>query len=151
VRNTLDTMVSTPAGNDVRVLSGHYEWPVEGVDHQARQVGAVAGALDAWDGPVIWGADFNVESGSAVGREEHRIMGEAGLADSFDAAPADGRVPLDQRDTHPGRTNGSGIDRIYSSTDGTRVLETHVGREAGDASDHSPVITELELQPAAAS
>ncbi len=148
VRNTIDALVRTPAGNAVRVLSGHYEWPTDEVDHQRRQVADVAGALDAWDGATIWGADFNVQRTSDYGEREQRIMGRAGLRDAFEAADDEHRVPVPQRVTSPEYTvhPGGGIDRIYAS-DHARVLDARVVRSAGDASDHLPVVAELELRP----
>lgn len=144
VRNTLDTMIRTPKGNEVRVLGGHYEWPTAGVDHQQRQVGDVAGALDAWSGPTIWGADFNVQRATPEGRREQEIMANAGLHDAFETAG----VPITQRVSNPELRNpeGGGIDRIYAS-EHAKVQGARVVREAGDASDHLPVVTDLELQP----
>jgi endonuclease/exonuclease/phosphatase family metal-dependent hydrolase len=147
VRNTIDTLIRTPAGNAVRFLSGHYEWPSEHVDHQQRQVGAVAGALDAWDGPTIWGADFNVRTASDWGAKEVRIMGDAGLRDAFDAVPEAERLPIPERSTHPERATDSdgGIDRVYVS-DQFDVDRAYVARDAGDASDHLPVVADVRLR-----
>lgn len=148
VRNTVDAMVRTANGNSVRVLSGHYEWPGPGADHQARQVGSVAGALDAWSGPTIWGADFNVRNDSKPGERERQIMDEAGLRDSFEATDEEDRVPAKERSTHPGDAVGirGGIDRIYVSSQ-FDVNQTWVSRDAGDASDHLPVVTDITLKP----
>ena len=147
-RNTIDAIVRTPAGNSVRVLSGHYEWPSKETDHQARQVGSVAGALDAWDGPTIWGADFNVKANSEWGESERRILGDAGLRDTFGDAPFEEQVSMTDVSRNPqeSTTRGGGIDRIYASEHATPI-ETRVVGEAGDASDHLPVVTELELVP----
>lgn len=147
VRNTIDTMIRTPKGNEVRVLAGHYEWP-NAVDHQARQVGSVAGALDAWNGPTIWGADFNVQRSSRWGESEQQIMGRAGLHDAFESVPDDRRLPIPDRVSNPGHVNaaGGGIDRIYAS-DQARAIDARVVNEAGDASDHLPVVAEFDLVP----
>jgi endonuclease/exonuclease/phosphatase family metal-dependent hydrolase len=148
VRNTIDALVRTPAGNAVRVLSGHYEWPSATVDHQKRQVGAIAGALDAWDGPTIWGADFNVRTGSPAGRREHELMGSAGMNDAFEAVDESRRIPIPEQASNPAYTThpDGGIDRIYASDHAT-ALEARVVRDAGDASDHLPVVAEYELTP----
>ncbi|MCW2920469.1 MAG: endonuclease [Thermoleophilia bacterium] len=148
IRNTVDTIVTTPGGTDVRVLTGHYEWPSAEADHQARQVGAVAGALDAWKGPTIWSGDFNVRSGSPWGASERRIMAAAGLKDTFGDTPQAEQVSMTWLTNNPNEREmaGGGIDRIYAS-EHAKVLGAHVVREAGDASDHLPVVAELELQP----
>jgi endonuclease/exonuclease/phosphatase family metal-dependent hydrolase len=64
-----------------------------------------------------------------------------------------GDTPLAKQDSDvtnranpdPGVHADGGIDRIYASAQ-ARVLDTRVVTEAGDASDHLPVVTELELQ-----
>jgi endonuclease/exonuclease/phosphatase family metal-dependent hydrolase len=149
VRNTIEAMIRTPEGTDLRVLNGHYEGPEpDGVDHQGRQVAPLAGALDAWDGPTIWGGDFNVQSLSAEGDRERAIMADAGLVDAYDGVDPSRRVPHADRVTDPARPwhPGGGIDRIYTSSHAS-VLDAHVVREAGDASDHFPVVADLELVP----
>lgn len=132
----------------MRVLSGHYEWPGP-IDHQARQVGAVAGALDAWNGPTIWGADFNVRTNGASGDRERAIMDAAGLTDTFGDTPAREQVSMTHLSTNPdeAETAGGGIDRIYVSDHAKVTSAARVVREAGNASDHLPVVTEVELQP----
>lgn len=147
-RNTIDAIVRTPAGTAVRVLNGHYEWPAPGTDHQGRQVGAVAGALDAWNGPTIWAGDFNVGNRSRHGERERRLLGDAGLTDAFEAVDDARRLPPEQRSTRPGVPSDprGGIDRIYAS-DHARALEARVVHSAGDASDHLPVVAEYELVP----
>jgi endonuclease/exonuclease/phosphatase family metal-dependent hydrolase len=147
-RNTIDTIVRTPGGTDVRVLSGHYEWANPRFDAQQHEVGAIAGALGAWHGPTILGADFNVHAGSPAGHREHELLAAGGMHDTF------GDTPIPQQDSDVRNRNDpnphvhatGGIDRIYAS-DQAHVLATRVVREAGDASDHLPVVTELELRP----
>jgi endonuclease/exonuclease/phosphatase family metal-dependent hydrolase len=146
-RNSLDTIVRTPDGTDLRVLSGHYEWANPRFDAQGHEVGALAGALGAWRGPTILGADFNVHAGTPAGAREHALLGAAGMHDTF------GDTPLAKQDSDvtnranpdPGVHADGGIDRIYASAQ-ARVLDTRGVTEAGDASDHLPVVTELELQ-----
>lgn len=148
VRNTIDAIVTTPEGTDVRVLSGHYEWPGP-VDHQGRQVGAVAGALDAWKGPTIWGADFNVRAHSVSGSREKQLMADAGLRDTFGSTDVREQVSMTGLALNPteAESAGGGIDRIYASDHATVTSPARVVREAGDASDHMPVVTEVELRP----
>lgn len=148
VRNSMDAIVRTPAGTAVRVLNGHYQWPTAGMDHQGRQVGALAGAVDAWDGPTIWGGDFNVRNRSRHGERERRLLAEAGLVDGFDAVDEARRVPPEQRGTSVARPTHAqgGIDRIYASRH-ARAIDVRIVREAGDASDHLPVVAEYELVP----
>ena len=148
-RNTIDAIVTSPKGTDIRVLSGHYEWPSPTVDHQGRQVGDVAGALDAWNGPTIWAGDFNVRANSEPGRREQRIMADAGLTDTFGDTPVREQVSMTHVTQNPSEreTAGGGIDRIYASDHAKVVERARVVLEAGDASDHMPVVTRLELQP----
>jgi endonuclease/exonuclease/phosphatase family metal-dependent hydrolase len=147
VRNTVEALVRTPAGNSVRVLTGHYEGPDRANDHQARQVAPLAGALDGWDGPTIWGADFNVRTNSDFYRSEQRILGQAGMRDAFEALAHVDPVPIAERSTSPQRPldKRGGIDRIYVS-EGVDVDAARVMREAGDASDHLPVVADVVLQ-----
>ncbi len=147
-RNTIDTIVTTPEGTNVRVLSGHYERQSQEVNHQERQVGVIAGALDAWQGPTIWGADFNVKTRGRWGDSERELMQGAGMRDTFDGVPEDARIPIAERSTSPRASSSpaGGIDRIYASKH-AEVLDARVVREAGMASDHLPVVAELELVP----
>ncbi|MCW2927220.1 MAG: metal-dependent hydrolase [Thermoleophilia bacterium] len=148
IRNTVDAMVRTPGGTSLRVLSGHYEWPNAKFDHQELEVGALARGLDAWRGPTIWGADFNVRSDSSDGADERRMMAGSGLRDTLrDATEAD-RVSMPGGSDNPAEaaTARGGIDRIYAS-DHLRVTSARTVTEAGEASDHLPVVAELELAP----
>ena len=138
VRNTIEALVRTPEGNDVRVLSGHYEWPNERYDHQELQVGAIARGLSAWKGATILGGDFNVRATSGNGADERAMLAGPGLRDTGIDPETGERVNR----TDP----GGGIDRIYASSH-ARVVSAHVAVHAGDASDHLPFVTELELEP----
>jgi endonuclease/exonuclease/phosphatase family metal-dependent hydrolase len=152
VRNTMEGLVRTPGGSTVRVLSGHYEWPNGLYDHQDLQVGDMSRAIAAWHGPTIWGADFNIRDGVNRGAIERRLMAAAGLHDTFGDTPEYQKVSMVSGiatavEGDPSAAEG-GIDRIYAS-DHAKVLGTRVVREAADASDHLPVVTELELEPGA--
>jgi endonuclease/exonuclease/phosphatase family metal-dependent hydrolase len=138
-RVTTDAMLHTPAGNFVRVLSGHYNGPRTETAYQKFQVAPVAELADDWAGPTIWGADFNVRSGGANGRYERTLLDAAGLDDSF--------IDVGVR---PGSTErGTDIDRIYHSSQ-FDVESVDVARFAPgepEASDHFPVTAELRLRP----
>lgn len=141
VRNTLDAMVLTPQGNHLRVLSGHYERQRPEADFQQRQAGDLAPALGAWGGATILGADFNVGSDNRRGARERRLLGAAGLHDSFLSA---GIKPSDPaRSSAP---SGAMIDRIYH-TEHARTRDAYVVRDDW-SSDHRAVVSTLELIPA---
>ncbi|MCW2921543.1 MAG: hypothetical protein JWL76_1417 [Thermoleophilia bacterium] len=144
-RATTDVMVTTPAGNDVRVLSGHWSWPADGVDHPRRQVDALAGLLAAWHGPTIVGGDFNVKSATPAGDKEAAAFNAAGLHDAF----TEHGLAIDDpaRRTFGVTTPSSPIDRVYAS-DELEVADIHVGShmvEGIAASDHHPVIIDYRL------
>jgi hypothetical protein len=145
-RVTTDAMLETPAGNHVRVLGGHYNGPSDETDYQGAQVKPVAELADDWAGPTIWGADWNVRSGSAHGDSERAIMAAAGLHDSFDDV---GIKPNDPKRHSFGDTPRVSIDRIYVSkqvgVDGVHVSPYPAGEPA--ASDHHPVVADLHLRP----
>lgn len=151
VRNTIEAMVRTPGGSDVRVLSGHYEGPNERFDHQELQVGDTARAIAPWKGPTIWGGDFNVRDASPNGRDERELLAHAGLRDTLAGTPQHEKVSMTEVALDPAEMKRAGkdggIDRIYAS-DHARILGARVVREAGTASDHLPVVAELELVPA---
>jgi endonuclease/exonuclease/phosphatase family metal-dependent hydrolase len=142
-RNTIDTIVTTPAGNDVRVLGGHYGWPSAGSGNEQQvQDVPLAAALAAWRGPTLLGGDFNVSSQDrAHYTTEATAMGHAGLTDTFTDA---GIGPADKR--RASLSGGGAIDRIYTSTQ-FHVDHVRVARDAGWASDHQPVVADLTLEP----
>ncbi len=146
-RATTEVMVTTPAGNAVRVLSGHWSWPSDGVDHPRRQIDPLAALLGAWDGPTLIGGDFNVRSNSADGTKEAAAFAKAGLTDAFTER---GIAPDDPaRRTFGGvvpSTTGA-IDRIYGSEQ-LEVANVRVGSHVVDgveASDHHPLIVDYRL------
>src|SRR5262249_19713249 len=121
-RVTTDTMLVTPDGNHVRALAGHYSGRNEQLDTFDRQAGAVIDQLGSWDGPTIWGADWNVASTNKDYRREADAINRAGLQDTFTAV---GIEPRDPARGSGGRDQRGGIDRIYAS-DGIGVRDTHV-------------------------
>jgi endonuclease/exonuclease/phosphatase family metal-dependent hydrolase len=146
-RTVTDVLVTTPAGNAVRVLSGHWSWPEGGVDHPRRQVDPLAGLLGAWEGPTILGGDFNVRSGTPGGDAEARVLAREGrLVDAFTARG----IPTDapERGSFGVGPGGPRIDRIYGSSH-LDVRDVHVSSfPAGEpvASDHRPVIVDYRLR-----
>jgi endonuclease/exonuclease/phosphatase family metal-dependent hydrolase len=147
-RATSDVMITTPAGNAVRVLSGHYSWPTPGDDAPRHEVDPVAGLLGAWDGPTLLGADFNVASGTPDGDLEEAVFRDrAGMTDAFTQM---GLAPdARERGSFTEGPGGSPIDRIYASKQLRPTAATVVpfDPDAGPASsDHRPVVVDYELQ-----
>ncbi len=145
-RSTADVMITTPGGTDVRVLSGHWSWASDGVDHPRRQIDPLAGLLAAWDGPTIVGGDFNVKSNTAHGDKEAAAFRSAGLRDAFTASG----MALDDpaRRTFGSATPRTPIDRVYAS-DQFDVARARVGThvvDGVDSSDHHPVVVDYRLR-----
>lgn len=147
-RNALDSIVVTPEGNQVRVLSGHFSSNRRNENLQEEESLPLAARLDAWDGPTLLGADFNIRSGNADGAAEATAFGRAGLVDAFTAI---GMMPGDQRRASIDNDEEVvDIDRIYASGHFS-VEDVHVVHEDGaTASDHRPVVATVTLQPNAA-
>lgn len=145
-RVTTDAMLVTPAGNHVRVLSGHYTGPNPGVDNQGRQVGDVARLAAAWHGPTLLGADFNVSSGTAAGDRERALLAPAGLEDAFLAV---GIPPGDERRRSFGASPATDLDRIYASGHFGVDAVWAVARPGNEPapSDHLPIVADLRLRP----
>lgn len=147
-RATTDVMVTTPAGTAVRVLSGHWSWPADGVDHPRRQIDPLAALLGAWDGPTIVGGDFNVRSATRDGDREAAAFARVGIRDAFTAVG----IPLDSRarNSFGGARPHVSIDRIYASND-IDVTSARVGSHVVDgihASDHHPVVVDYRITAA---
>ncbi len=140
-RNTIDTMVVSPAGRLIRVLGAHYSWAQPGRDPQKSQVDQVAANLAAWKGPTLIGADFNVRSSTKLGERERRVFSIAGLQDAFTAV---GILPGDARRDSTPKLGVEDIDRIYVSNH-FRVASTQVLRQESPTSDHYGVVSELIL------
>lgn len=141
VRDTLDTMIHTPAGNDVRLLTGHYGSRTVTFDHPANALYPVAAAVGGWAGATILGADFNVRSATEDGSRERSVLGAAGLIDAFAAA---GVAPGSAARHSVVPAGDVDIDRIYASSH-MQVASVKVARDAKDASDHFPVIADLQI------
>lgn len=144
-RVTTDAMLVTPAGNQVRVLSGHYSWQMPGIDSQGNQITPLAGIVAAWDGPTVWGADWNQNGSGRDGERERALLAPADMTDTFSDM---GIAPDDPRRRSAGSVKPhAGIDRIYRSdeftTRSTRVVPYAPG--APDPSDHHAVVADLHL------
>jgi endonuclease/exonuclease/phosphatase family metal-dependent hydrolase len=145
-RNAADVLVETPEGNQVRVLSSHLSWPEGGVDHPRRQVDPMTDELARWDGPTIFGADFNVKSETHDGALEAEAFARADMTDAFTAS---GLAMDDPARSSLGITpnKGSRIDRIYASdeirVDGARVVQ--YDPDETPPSDHRPVVADLTI------
>ena len=142
VRDTLDTMIHTPAGNDVRVITGHYSGRSASNDGAAASLFPLAATVGAWSGATLLAGDFNVVSSSPDGVRERRVLGAVGLRDAFEAV---GIQPGDARraSTQPPETHD--IDRIYTSQQ-VAVSSIATSATAGTASDHVPVIADVVLR-----
>jgi endonuclease/exonuclease/phosphatase family metal-dependent hydrolase len=103
-----------------------------GRDQRRRQADAVRAAVERFAGPVIVTGDFN----APLDAPELAAIGE-GLVDAF------GAVGIGPRDPARITCNGSSIDHVLVR--GLGVEACRVATEAGDASDHWPVVTDLRL------
>ncbi|GAA1906113.1 MAG: endonuclease/exonuclease/phosphatase family protein [Williamsia herbipolensis] len=129
-RGAADAMAVTPAGTAIRIVSGHFSSPHDGVDEVARQVAPVLDTVRLWPGPTVVGADFNTQRDSAEYAAETRLAQAVGLSDAGVA-------------TRPTS------DRVYASAQFTVLDAAVVDRPEGTppVSDHSPVVIDLELRP----
>lgn len=145
-RVTTDAMLVTPAGNQVRVLSGHYSWELPGIPSQENQIVPLAGMVDAWSGPTIWGADWNQRDDRPTGARERELLGAADLSDTFSDMGIEPGDP--RRRTAGGSVPHEAIDRIYRSSEFTtrdvRVAPYADGEP--DTSDHHAVVADLRLE-----
>jgi endonuclease/exonuclease/phosphatase family metal-dependent hydrolase len=144
-RNAVDTVVRTPLGNDIRVVGLHFNGNAREVNYQDEQIAPLASRLDVWRGPTLLAGDFNVWSRTRQGMTERHLLSMAGLRDNFLRLG----VPFEdqRRDSTPLQSQKlSDIDRIYSSSH-FAVHDVHVDNEAPFASDHSPVISTMVLNP----
>lgn len=148
-RTTADVLVTTAGGTDVRVLGVHLSGNGTGIGgtkdsagHE-RQLGAIAGTLDAWDGPTLLLGDFNVRSGSPTHEWERQRLATSGLEDAFTALGID----HEGAPTFPSRNPRAQIDRIYASPQLAPVT-AHVADDetARAGSDHLPLVAEFELR-----
>ncbi len=129
-RAATDALICTPTGNRIRVLSGHFSSPHDGVDEPARQVAPILETVPTWAGPTIVGADFNVRDGSAEFDREHEMCTDVGLSEATAGAPPNS-------------------DRIYASAHFDAIRPQKLPPLDGEppASDHSPVVVDLTLRP----
>ena len=123
-------MAVTPQGTAIRIVSGHFSSPHDGVDEVARQVAPVLDTVRLWPGPTVVGADFNTQRDSREYAAEMRSAQAVGLTDA-------------------GAATRSTSDRVLVSTHFAVVDAAVVDRPASEraVSDHSPVVVDLELRP----
>ena len=121
------------AGGDVTIVTAHLAYA--GAEQRRAQAGELARIAAGVGGPVVVLGDFNDPIEAPALRD---------LADRFDDAfRAVGVEPGDPRRASCGPYR---IDHVLSH--GLRAVECRVVAEAGDASDHLPVVATLAL-PAA--
>jgi endonuclease/exonuclease/phosphatase family metal-dependent hydrolase len=113
---------------DVAVATTHLTYI--GREQRARQVAAVRDAVASRPGPAVLAGDFN----AAMEAPEVAPLVD-GLVDAFAAV---GIPPADDRRRSCGPWS---IDHVFVR--GLRVLDCRVVSEAGDLSDHLPVLAEL--------
>ena len=129
-RGAADAMAITPRGTAIRIVSGHFSSPHDGVDEVARQVAPVLDTVRLWPGPTVVGADFNTQRGSREYAAEMRSAEAVGLSDA-------------------GVSTRTTSDRVLVSAHFAVLDAAVVDRPAGQraVSDHSPVVVDLELRP----
>lgn len=105
-------------------------------DQRERQVQDILQHLDRESHPIILGGDFNAKPGSAELKP---------LADRYRDVFEVLEVPMEQRRSFPaGATPKRAIDTIFVSPE-IEVLRAFVVRDESLASDHNPVVVELQL------
>jgi hypothetical protein len=118
------------AAGDVAVVNAHLTYA--GTDQRRGQAEALARIASGLGGAVIVAGDFN----AAIEAPELGALA-SGFADAFRAA---GLEPADPRRASCGQSR---IDHLLSR--GLRAFDCRVVTEAGDASDHLPVLATFEL------
>ena len=121
--------VATAAG-DVAIITAHLTYA--GTDQRRRQADELARKASGLAGPVIVAGDFNAAvEGSELGALAN------GFDDAFRAAG------LEAGDPRRASCGAMRIDHLLSR--GLRALDCRVVTEAGDASDHLPVLATFEV------
>ena len=130
-RSALSCVVSFPEGGKVTFVSTHLAYL--GGRQRRLQATGLAVIVGATNGPLLIAGDLN----APIESPELAALRDAGMDDPFDALgfPAGNN-----------RRESCGRDRIdHVLTRGFTALECRVAREAGDASDHWPVVARLRL------
>lgn len=126
---------TTIKGRTVHLFVTHLGLTEDQRDKQIRQIAEIT---KRFHGPKILLGDFNAEP--------HEKAFEA-LRGQFQDALAVQRASLEERKSYPaGRSSTEAIDYIFVSPE-FRVLKASVIHDETLASDHNPVIAELELKP----
>jgi endonuclease/exonuclease/phosphatase family metal-dependent hydrolase len=126
--------VTGPWG-EIAVLNAHLTYA--GTEQRRAQADELARIADGLGVPLVVAGDFNA-----------RIEGPdlRSLANAFD--DAFGAVGVEPGDPRRASCGPLPIDHVL--TRGLRALECRVVTEAGDASDHLPVVATFEVPPGAA-
>ena len=118
-----------PAGGGITLIGTHLAYAGAGQRRsQAEMLGRIAADVD---GPVIVTGDFN----AAI--EDPELAALTGFEDAFEV------VGVPRGDPRRASSGPARIDHVLSR--GLRALDCRVVVEAGDASDHLPVVATFEL------
>lgn len=121
--------VSGPWG-DLAVVTAHLAYA--GAEQRRAQAGELARMGGGLDGPLVVTGDFN----AAVEAPELRSLASA-FDDAFSA------VGIEAGDPRRASCGPLAIDHLFSR--GLRAVDCRVVTEAGDASDHLPVVATFEV------
>lgn len=131
-RALLQTRIDV-GGRTVHLFNTHLGLSPE---QRERQVKEIIEAMAKVDGPRILTGDFNAEPEEA---------GMKPLYAAYREVLAETKVPRAEQNSYPGGASPvKAIDHIFFSPE-FRVLNAKVVRDETPASDHNPVIAELEL------
>jgi endonuclease/exonuclease/phosphatase family metal-dependent hydrolase len=123
------------AGGGVAILESHLTYV--GAEQRRAQAEALARIADGLAGPLVVAGDFN----APIDAPELGAVAN-GFEDAFDA------VGIEPGDPRRASCGPHPIDHLLSR--GLRTTACRVVSEAGDASDHLPVIATFEVAPAPA-
>ncbi|HUP54186.1 MAG TPA: endonuclease/exonuclease/phosphatase family protein [Methylomirabilota bacterium] len=118
------------AGSDVTIVNAHLTYA--GTEQRRAQADELARIADGSAGPVVVAGDFN----AAIEDPALRSLA-AGFDDAF------GAVGVEVGDQRRASCGALPIDHLLSR--GLRVVDCRVVTEAGDASDHLPVVATFEV------
>jgi endonuclease/exonuclease/phosphatase family metal-dependent hydrolase len=122
----------TIGGGDVAILASHLTYV--GTGQRRAQAEALAGIAAGLPGPLVVAGDFN----ALIDAPELRTLA-SGYDDAFDA------VGIEPGDPRRASCGPYPIDHLLSR--GLRATACRVVSEAGDASDHLPVIATFDVVP----
>ena len=126
----------TVGDGDIAILDSHLTYV--GTEQRRGQAEALARIADGLPGPIIVAGDFN----AVIDAPELRALAGGGFDDAF------GAVGIEAGDPRRASCGPYPIDHLLSR--GLRATACRVVSEAGDASDHLPVVATFEVAPATA-